>query len=448
MKKILFLLLFPIILFAKDFDPDDYEDDVDKIIEASMKSNIGWERLEHLCNNYANRLSGTPQLERTIDWIYEEMHKDGLANVQKQEVLVPNWKRHYESLKVVFPMEYDIQMLGLGGSIATPPEGITAEVLVVRDKDELDRRKDEVKGKIVLFNAPFTSYGKTVQYRFYGAQWAAQYGAIASLIRSVSPIGFDNPHTGMMAYNDSTAKIPHAAITLEGAELLQRYQDKGQKVSVTLTMHAKHYPDAISHNVMSEARGSKLADEIISVGGHIDAWDAGQGAHDDGGGCMSTWEAVRLINELGLDNKRTIRSVLWTNEENGAMGGKEYAKGFAKEKHAMAFEFDVGTFEPLFIRFTGSEEIFEQVKKFEPLLQKINPKITVADGGGGVDIGPLMKTGVPGMSLSTDDQGKYFWYHHSPADTFDKVDEQDFKKCVAAIAVTLYLYSNLELEND
>lgn len=445
MKKILFLLLFPVILFAKEFNPDDYEADVDKIIEASMKSNVGWERLEYLCNNFANRLSGTPQLERTIDWVYEQMHKDGMENVQKQEVLVPNWRRNYESVKVVFPMEYDIQMLGLGGSIGTPEEGITAEVIVVRDKDELDRRKSEVKGKIVLFNAPFVGYGQTVQYRFYGAQWAAQYGAVASLIRSVSPIGFNNPHTGMMAYSDSITKIPHAAITLEGAELLQRYQDRGQKATVHLTMHAKFYPDAISHNVMGEAKGGELADEIISLGGHIDAWDAGQGAQDDGGGCMTTWEAVRLIKELGLSHKRTLRTVLWTNEENGAMGGKAYAKGFAHEKHAMAFESDAGTFAPLAIRFTGKPEVMEQVKKFEKLLQKINPQITVTDGGGGVDIGPLMETGVPGMSLSVDDKGRYFWYHHSPADTFDKVDEQEFKQCVAAIAVTIYLYSNLDL---
>ena len=231
MKKILFLLLFPVILLAKDFNPDDYEDDVEKIIEATMKSNVGWERLEYLCNNFANRLSGSHQLERCIDWIYEEMHKDGLINVQKQEVLVPNWKRHYESLKVIFPMEYDIDMLGLGGSVATPQEGITAEVIVVRDKDELERRRNEVEGKIVLFNVPFTTYGQTVQYRFYGAQWAARYGAVASLIRSISPVGYDNPHTGMMAYNDSITKIPHAAITLEGAELLHRYEDNGQRAS-------------------------------------------------------------------------------------------------------------------------------------------------------------------------------------------------------------------------
>lgn len=446
MKKILLLLLFPVLLFSKEFNPDDYEADVDKIIEASMKSNIGWERLEYLCNNFSGRLSGTTQLERTVDWIYEQMNKDGLANVQKQEVMVPNWKRQNESVKILFPVAYDMDMLGLGGSIGTPQEGITAEVIVVRDKDELDRRKDEVKGKIVLFNAPFVTYSQTVQYRFYGAQWAAQYGAVASLIRSVSPIGFDNPHTGMMAYSDTIPKIPHAAITLEGAELLQRYQDRGQKATVHLFMQASFYPDAISHNVMGETKGSTLADEIISVGGHIDAWDTGQGAQDDGAGCMTTWEAVRLIKELGLDNKRTIRAVMWTNEENGAMGGKTYAKGFAHEKHAMAFETDAGTFAPLSIRFSGSPKLLEQVKKFEHLLKKVNPQITVEEGGGGVDISPLMDTGVPGMSLSPDDKGRYFWYHHSPADTFDKVDKDEFKQCVAAIAVTIYLYSILELE--
>lgn len=444
MKQILFLLLFPIILFAKEFNPDDYEADVEKIIEAATKSNIGYDRLEYLCNNFPARLSGTPRLERAIDWVFQEMQNDGLSNVQKQEVYVPNWKRNEESAAIVFPLEYKLSMTGLGGSIATPPDGITAEVVVVRDKDELDRRKDEVKGKIVLFNAPFTSYGETVKYRFYGAQWAAQYGAIASMIRSTSPVGYNNPHTGMMAYNDSIAKIPHCAITLEGAELLQRYQDQGKKPVVKLVMNAETFPDALSHNVMGEKKGSTLSDEIITVGGHIDSWDVGQGAQDDGGGIMSTWEAVRLIKELGLDNKRTIRSIMWTNEENGAMGGKTYASGFAQEKHAMAFEFDSGTFPPLTISFSGSPELLEKVKKFEPLLQKINPNIKITSGGGGADISPLMAKGVPGMSLDTDDKGEYFWYHHSNADTFDKVDEKDFKQCVAAIAVTIYLYSNLE----
>jgi carboxypeptidase Q len=446
MKKILLLLLFPVVLLAYDFDPSDYKSDVDKIIEAVMQSNVGYERLEYLCNNFPARLSGTPRLESAINWVYGEMQKDGLTNVQKQEVLVPNWKRGEESAELLFPLNYKLNMTGLGGSIGTPAGGITAEVLVVRDKDELDRRKDEVKGKIVLFNAPFVSYGQTVKYRFYGAQWAAQYGAVASLIRSTSPVGYDNPHTGMMAYSDTIVKIPHAAITLEGAELLQRYQDNGKTPVVKLVMNAKQFPDAISHNVMGEKKGSTLKDEIISVGGHIDSWDVGQGAQDDGGGIMTTWEAVRIINELGLNNKRTIRSVMWTNEENGAMGGKTYTKGFAQEKHAMAFEFDVGTFPPLVIYFNGKEELFEKVKEFEPLLQKINPKITVQKGGGGVDISPLMEKGVPGMSLDTDDQGKYFWYHHSSADTFDKVSEQDFKQCVAAIAVTIYLYSNLETQ--
>lgn len=446
MKKILLLLLFPFIIHAYEFDPDDYSDDVDKIIEAAMKSDVGYERLEYLCNNFPARLSGTVRLEQAINWAYDEMQKDSLDNVRKQEVLVPNWKRGEESAKIVFPLEYNLAMTGLGGSIGTPAGGITAEVLVVHDRDELDRRKDEVKGKIVLFNAPFVSYGQTVKYRFYGAQWAAQYGAVASLIRSTSPVGFNNPHTGMMAYSDTIRKIPHAAITLEGAELLQRYQDNGKTPVVTLIMNAKQYPDAISHNVMGEKLGSTLADEIISVGGHIDSWDVGQGAQDDGGGILSAWEAVRIINELGLNNKRTIRAVLWTNEENGSMGGKTYAKGFAKEKHAMAFEFDVGTFPPSVIYFNGSDELFEKVKEFEPLLKKINPNITVKKGGGGADISPLMDMGVPGMSLDTDDKGKYFWYHHSNADTFDKVNEKDFKQCVAAIAVTIYLYSNLEIQ--
>lgn len=443
MKYILLLLFIPLGLLSQEFDPNDYEDDVEKIIEAAMDSDVGFNRLEYLCDNFGHRLSGSETLERAISWIYEEMEKDGFQKVRKEEVYVPNWKRNTESIKLVYPRHAHFRMLGLGGSIATPPEGIKAEVLVVSNKEELERRSEEAKGKIVLFNAPFTSYGQTVKYRFYGAQWAAEHGAIASLIRSVSPTGMDNPHTGMMAYSDTIKKIPHAAVTLEAAEMLQRLQDKGITPVVQLKMNAEMLPDALSHNVMGEFTGNSKSDEIISLGGHIDSWDTGHGAHDDGGGCMATWEALRILKQLNLQSKRTVRAVMWTNEENGQMGGKEYAKQHAQEKHALAFEFDVGTFEPSHIRFTGDEELYEKVQSFEPLLKKVTDKVVVAEGGGGVDITPLMNTGVPGMSLSTDDQGKYFWYHHSPSDTFDKVDKKDFQKCVAAIAVAIYLYANM-----
>lgn len=444
MIKIILLFLFvPILLLSQKFNPNNYEEDIKLIISEALGSDFAYNRLGYLCDTFGPRLSGSENLERAISWIYQEMNKDGLENVAMEEVFVPNWKRNTENLKMVHPRHAHFRILGLGGSIATPALGIKAEVLVVKDKNDLERNRDKAKGKIVLFNFPFTSYGETVQYRFYGAQWAASVGAVASLIRSVSPIGMDNPHTGMMAYNDTIPKIPHAAITAEDADMLQRFQERGVTPVLHLKMNAETLPDALSHNVMGEHRGSETPEIIVALGGHIDSWDVGHGAHDDAGGCVATWEAVRIIKKLGLKTKKTLRAVMWTNEENGVAGGNKYAEVHGNEPHALVFESDIGSFKPSHIRFTGDEETYKIVQSFEPLLKLVRSEMEVGQHGGGVDISPMMNLGVSGMSLSVDDEGKYFWYHHSPADTFDKIDKLEFNQCVAAIAVAVYLFANI-----
>jgi carboxypeptidase Q len=372
------------------------------------------------------------------------MRQDGFDRVVTDTIMIPHWKRGHEYCKLTHPRNADIKMLGLGGSIATPPEGITAPVLVVESFDELAARKDEANGKIVVYNVQFESYRQCVKYRFVGAIKAAEAGAVASLARSVSPIGMNNPHTGMMIYNDTVPKIPHASILPEDAAMLGRMQKRGITPEIKLYMEAQTLPDVESSNVFCEIRGSEYPDEIIAVGGHIDSWDVGTGAHDDASGCIAAWEALRMIKESGLKPKRTLRAVMWANEENGQRGGKEYARMHNMENHILMFEFDSGVFPPSQIRYSGPDRLVEIVKSMEPLFRHVNDSINVVEGAWGVDIRPMVEQfGIPSMCLNTDDKGKYFWYHHSPADTPDKIKPEDFNQCIAAIAVAIYLYSEL-----
>jgi len=425
----------------------------ERIIAAATADSAAFDRLAYLCDTFGHRFSGTDNLERAIDWILEEMRADGLENVRGQPVMVPVWERGEESLRLVEPIERELVVLGLGGSVGTPPEGITAPVVVVRTFEELQARADEIAGKIVVFNAPFTSYGETVRFRIGGASAAAQAGAVASLIRSVGPFSMQTPHTGTMRYQEGDRPIPHAAITIEGAELLQRMVDRGQEPVLTLRMGARTGPDAPSRNVVAELRGSERPEEVVVIGGHIDSWDVGQGAMDDGGGSVVAWEALRLLHDLGLRPRRTIRVVLWTNEENGLRGGLAYRDSVQAagemEHHVLAVESDGGVFAPVGFGFTGSEEAFALVEPIAALLAPIlhtdstRYEPGVVRGGGGADIGPLMREGVPGMSLNTANE-RYFWFHHTPADTVDKLDPGEVQRCVAAMAIMAYVVADME----
>ena len=310
---------------------EQYRDAANRIIEAALSDSAAYERLTELVDRFGHRFSGSESLERAIDWILDEMRSDGLSNVHGEEVMVPRWVRGAESAVLVEPRPRDLAMLGLGGSIGTPPGGITAEVLVVEGFAELSNRSDEARGKIVLFDAPWEGYGRTVQYRLRGADAASEAGAVASLIRSVTPYSQQTPHTGAMRYSDSVPRIPHAAITPEDAALLHRMQDRGERIVVRLTMSAETHADVPSRNLIGELVGWEFPDEVVILGGHIDSWDVGQGAMDDGGGVVAAWEAVRLLNDLGLRPRRTIRVVGWTNEENGLRGGNAYRDAHVSE---------------------------------------------------------------------------------------------------------------------
>jgi carboxypeptidase Q len=419
-----------------------YRAGADRIIDAVLADTASaWKRTAELTERFGPRFSGTDNLEQAIDWIVAEMKRDGLENVHTQPVMVPRWVRGRESVELVQPRRQALPMLGLGGSIATPADGITAEVLVVTSFDDLRNRAALARGRIVLFDVPFTSYGQTVQYRTNGAIEAARVGAVASLVRSVGPFSMRTPHTGGMRYDSTVTRIPHAAITSEDASMLHRMQERGERIVLTLRMEAKTLPDVQSRNVVAEIRGWEKPDEVIVFGGHIDSWDVGRGAMDDAGGCVAAWEALRIMKKLGIRPRRTIRVVMWTNEENGLRGGNAYAIANDPLKHVLAIESDAGVFKPSGFGFTGSDSAYAIVKSIGSLLDRIEAG-TITRGGGGADIGPLMQKGVPGMGLSVDGT-RYFWYHHTEADTVDKLDPYEVQLCVAAMAVMAYVAADL-----
>jgi carboxypeptidase Q len=423
---------------------DDYRAAAARIIGAALTSDRAYTRLAHLTDHIGNRLSGSDNLNRAIEWAVAEMKRDGLDNVRAEKVMVPHWVRGEESLEMLTPVPRKLRMLGLGNSIGTPAEGITAEAIVVRNFFELDRLGEKVRGKIVVYNAAFTDYEATVTYRWMGASRAARFGAVAALVRSITPVSLQTPHTGSMGYEENQPKIPTAAITIEAAEFLQRMNDRGEHPTLRLKMEAKFLPDAESANVIAELRGSQTPDEVVLIGGHFDSWDVGQGAHDDGGGCIVAWEAVRLLKELGFKPRRTIRVVLFTNEENGLRGGTAYFDAHLKEiaKHVLAIESDSGVYRPVgFGLGSANLQVRSNLTEIAKLLSGIDAD-KIALSGGGADIGPLMREGVPGASLDVDGT-HYFDIHHTEADTFDKVNPRELALCVATMAVMAYTVADV-----
>lgn len=420
-----------------------YKATADRIIAESMKDSSAWNRIALLTETHGHRLSGSPQLERAIDWIIARMKEDGLENVKGEPVMVPHWVRGQESAEMLLPRRAPLPMLGLGGSIGTPASGITAEVMVAQSFADLEKRAAEARGKIVLFTFPWTNYGETGAYRRQGAIAAAKAGALASLIRSVTPYSMRTPHTGSMSYDSTVRKIPHAAITPEDADMIARMVQRGEKVVVKLTMSAQTLPDAPSRNVMGEIRGSQFPDEVIVMGGHIDSWDVGRGAMDDAGGVVAAWEALRVLKRLGLTPKRTIRVVGWTNEENGGRGGAGYRDAHKAEldNHILAIESDGGVFKPLGYGFTGPDAALSKLAEIGKLLDPIAAG-RITKGGGGADIGPIMALGVPGMGLTVEDS-RYFWFHHTDADTPDKLDPREVSQVVASLAVMAFVVADM-----
>jgi carboxypeptidase Q len=422
---------------------DAYREPASRLIAEATSTNAAWERLALLGDTFGHRLSGSPALEHAIRWAVAEMKKDELDNVRAEPVKVPHWVRGQESLEIVTPFRSPLVMLGLGNSVGTPADGIEAEVLVVRSFSELDVAGPRVRGKIVLFNVPFTNYGETVQYRSTGPSRAGALGAVAALVRSVGPPGLRTPHTGMLRYTEGQPEIPAAAITVEDADRLQRMQNRGTMVRLRLKMEAKFLPDADSANVIGEISGRERPDEVVVVGGHFDSWDVGTGSTDDGGGCIVTWEALRLMKKLNLRPRRTVRVVLFTNEENGLAGGRAYLERYRSQlgNHLLMLESDSGVFRPTGFGFTGTPTARATMQQIATLLRGIDAD-RISAAGDGADIGPSVEAGkIAAMSLEVD--GTYFLIHHTPADTIDKIDPADMAKASAAIAIIAYVVADL-----
>lgn len=436
---------------------DRYRAAADRIIQATLAGNDAWAKMEGLCDGIGHRLSGSAELDRAIRWAAETMRRDGQENVRLEKVMVPHWVRGSESASMISPRAHVLPMLGLGGSVGTPAEGITAEVVVVANEEEFEARSSEMTGKIVLFNNPMppytpeggTHYGRAVRFRGRGPVMAAEKGAVACLVRSVTAHSLQSPHTGATRYRDGAEKIPAAAITVEDAAMIARLSARGESVKVHLTMEARTLPDAESGNVIGELRGREKPEEVVVIGGHIDSWDVGQGAHDDGGGCVIAMEAINVLRKLGMVPRRTIRVVLFTNEENGLRGGRAYAKDHADElaNHVAAIESDGGVFKPTGYSVDCVDEDREaiaasQMAEIVSLLDAVGP-ISARTGGSGADVGPMKGAGVVLMGHHVD-SSLYFDYHHTHADTLDKVNPRELSENVAGLATVAYILADME----
>jgi hypothetical protein len=438
-----------------------YRETADKLIAAAMADEEGLHRLQYLCDRIGNRLSGTPSLERAIVWAASEMKKAGLENVQTPPVKVPHWVRGNESATMLAPVAKPLTMIGLGMSVGTPKGGVTADVVVADDFDQLTSiGREKVAGKIVLFNPEWRGYGQTVQYRTSGPSRAAQLGAVAVLVRSMTGHSLQTPHTGALNYADGVAQIPAAALSVEDAAMIERMVRGGTPVRVRLMMEAHQLPDADSHNVIGDIRGREKPEEVVVLGGHIDSWDIGQGANDDGSGIMATFQAVALIKKLGLQPRRTIRICFWVNEENGGAGGRAYREmvGADVKNHVAAIEMDGGAEKPIGFGFGGGGEervgsrrkaaarmpsaaAFQRAVEIGKLLVGIDGG-AISPGGGGSDIAPLLSDGVPGFGVHTVGL-HYFDWHHTDADSFDKIVPGEFQANVASLAVMSYVLADM-----
>ncbi len=441
----------PAPLVRENVPPKWAQDAAEKIIAAADGKTRGWDRLAEMTDRYGHRLSGSKALEDSIGWTLDTMRADGQENVRKEEVMVPHWVRGEESLQMSSPVRRELTMLGLGMSVGTRGT-LTREVIVVEHLDEIAELDDAAaKGKIILINQvmppydPATGdshYGATVRSRTRGASEAAKKGADAVLVRSVTAHSLDTPHTGTLMYEEGVPKIPAAAVTVEAAELLSRAAERGP-VKVSLKMGAKLLPDARSGNAIAEIVGREKPEEIVVIGGHIDSWDVGDGSSDDGAGCMAAMEAALLIREAGLRPRRTIRVVLFTNEENGLRGGLAYFDAHGTEPHVGAIESDSGMGAPTGFSLAGEDaDAFAALQVYQPLFSALG-ELSIIKGWGGADISPLTKNGVLSMSLRPD-ASHYFDLHHSPADTIDKIDPAHLQGNAAAMALMAYILAERE----
>ncbi|MFI5162205.1 MAG: M20/M25/M40 family metallo-hydrolase [Sphingobacteriales bacterium] len=424
-----------------------------KIYDEELVNGQCYQNLHYLCKNIGQRLSGSPNAQKAVEWGKKLMESYGFDHVFLQEVMVPHWVRGEKEQGVIIDGKNRIavHITALGMSVATPKEGITAEVIALHSLKQLDSLgESKLRGKIVFFDRPFDqrfietfrAYGTAGDQRNAGPAAAAKYGVVAVIVRSLSSTTDDYPHTGATKYDPNGKNIPAAAISTRAADELDKLLKEKKSIKFYLKQSCQMLPDVLSYNVVGELKGTENPDKFITVGGHLDSWDLAEGAHDDGTGVMGSVEAVRILKALGYHPKNTIRAVFFMNEENGDKGGIKYAELAAqnKEVHLAAIESDAGGFTPRGFGFTGLSA--DQVKKLAAWKKLFEPydseRLTV--GGGGSDIGPLREKtpGVILIGLSPDPQ-RYFDIHHSPNDVFENVNKRELELGAASMASLIYL---------
>lgn len=450
MKKNILILLVCFIACGAYAQTQD-ESSIRQIYDKALTEGRSYPWLEYLATKIGARLSGSPGAAAAVEWSRHEM--DNFADsVILQPVMVPHWLRgQKEEARIVNSRKLgtvSLNVSALGGSIGTGPAGVSGNIVEVKNFDELRQLGEKnVKGKIVFFNRPmdatqintFSAYGRAVDQRGAGPSEAAKYGAVGAIVRSMGSNLEDYPHTGGLRYAPNIAQIPAVSISTRHAELLSRVLKEEKDLRVYFETHCETLPDAPSFNVIGEIKGSQFPEEIIVVGGHLDSWDLAQGAHDDGAGCVQAMEVLRLFKILGYKPKRTIRAVMYMNEENGLRGGIEYARHaeLKKEKHIAAIESDRGGFTPRGFSISADDATRNKIRSWKPLLEPYGLS-DFSQEGGGADIGPLAPQGVPLIGFLPDSQ-RYFDYHHTVEDTFDKVNKRELELGAASMAALVYL---------
>ncbi len=433
--------------------------DLKRLQQAALSSDYAYKQVAHLANNIGPRLSGSAQAAKAVEYVAGELRAVG-CEVQLERVMVPHWVRGEETAALTqFPGQAEnttqkIVLCALGPSVPTPANGIEANVIAVPNFDALKSMpRDKVAGKIVLFNYPFDkqmaaegrgneAYGEAVVYRSDGPSAAARQGAVACLIRSVGGADYRLPHTGLTDYAGDAPKIPAGAVTAEDADLIADLVRQGP-VKMKLVLTPQTLPDVESANVIGDIKGSEHPEQVIIVSGHLDSWDLGTGAIDDAAGVAVSMEAANLIQKLGLKPKRTIRVVAWMNEENGSAGSKQYAKDYGKENHFAAMETDGGAGHPLGLNIKGKAEVKKMLAPVAAILQQSGAGMLNLVEHCGADIEPLEKAGVPAFSPIQDSRF-YFNYHHTAADTLDKIAPKELAENSAVVAVVAYALANME----
>jgi carboxypeptidase Q len=461
---IVFSFLFTASSFSQTVQKDSVGEDsimIKKISDEILTNGKAYDNLRHLTKQIGARLSGSPQMVKAEKWGLQLMKESGADNAWLQECMVPHWvrggkekavvtyNRALKGARVVHLFRKQLDVLALGNSEGTKNKDLTAKVVLVNSFDDLEKKKDSVKGMIVFYNYKFNptyvntfrSYGEASTYRGSGPGRAAKYGAVAILVRSMSHSVDNNPHTGATRYDSAYARIPALAVGLRDADWLSNQLENEKVFSVTIRNNAHFLPDTIGHNVIGELKGTEFPDEIITVGGHFDSWDPGEGAHDDGAGCVQTIEILRALKAIAYKPKRTIRFVLFANEENGLRGGNKYAEeAKAKnEKHIFALESDAGGFTPRAFGLTMTDEQFTKVSQWKRLIAPYGCS-EFNRGGGGADIGPLRRA-MPTTALGglSPDSQRYFDFHHARNDVFEAVNKRELELGAINMAALIYL---------